>query len=131
MFRLNRSDHQDYVRRRPRLFSITHSSLPVTSPTLPSSSGDIYQPRKLMIAPPPKHEINDAAVPAPTRPLPSAPLPSSYESDPDPSKTVFCTAPHDRTSPLVQYGLMIDAGSTGSRIHVYKFNNCGPSPAYE
>lgn len=26
---------------------------------------------------------------------------------------------------------MIDAGSTGSRIHIYKFNNCGPSAAYE
>ncbi len=26
---------------------------------------------------------------------------------------------------------MIDAGSTGSRIHIYKFNNCGSSPVYE
>ncbi|KAJ6614816.1 nucleoside phosphatase GDA1/CD39 [Mycena sp. CBHHK59/15] len=26
---------------------------------------------------------------------------------------------------------MLDAGSTGSRIHIYKFNNCGPAPAYE
>jgi guanosine-diphosphatase len=26
---------------------------------------------------------------------------------------------------------MIDAGSTGSRIHIYKFNHCGAIPAYE
>ncbi|KAJ2928205.1 hypothetical protein H1R20_g8880, partial [Candolleomyces eurysporus] len=26
---------------------------------------------------------------------------------------------------------MIEGGSTGSRMHVYKFNNCKPSPSYE
>ncbi|KAJ7621946.1 hypothetical protein DFH06DRAFT_769104 [Mycena polygramma] len=31
---------------------------------------------------------------------------------------------------LVQYVLVLDAGSTGSRIHIHKFNNCSPSPAY-
>lgn len=31
----------------------------------------------------------------------------------------------------MQYVSMIDAGSTGSRIHVYKFNNCGPAPELE
>ncbi|KAJ6585612.1 nucleoside phosphatase family-domain-containing protein [Mycena capillaripes] len=55
----------------------------------------------------------------------------SFETDPDPTKTTYCTKPHSSSARLVQFALMLDAGSTGSRIHVYKFNNCGPLPAYE
>lgn len=33
--------------------------------------------------------------------------------------------------PLVQYAIMMDAGSTGSRIHIYKFNYCKSSPELE
>jgi len=57
--------------------------------------------------------------------------PTSFETDPDPSKTTYCTTPHTLNLPLVQYALMVDAGSTGSRIHIYKFNHCGPSASYE
>ncbi|KAG7127566.1 guanosine-diphosphatase like protein [Verticillium longisporum] len=42
-----------------------------------------------------------------------------------------CTKSSSKTKPIVQYVLMIDAGSTGSRIHVYKFNNCGAAPELE
>ncbi|KZT09167.1 uncharacterized protein LAESUDRAFT_674953 [Laetiporus sulphureus 93-53] len=68
----------------------------------------------------------DEMIPKP----PSSP-PTGPENDPDLSKTVHCVAPYKPTLRLVQYALMIDAGSTGSRIHIYKFNNCGPSPSYE
>ena len=52
------------------------------------------------------------------------PLDSSYGTD-------KCTQSSSPSKPIVQYVLMIDAGSTGSRIHVYKFNNCGPTPELE
>lgn len=42
-----------------------------------------------------------------------------------------CSASYSNDKPVVQYALMVDAGSTGSRIHVYKFNNCGPVPELE
>ncbi|KAL7945533.1 GDA1/CD39 family domain-containing protein [Trichoderma barbatum] len=53
-----------------------------------------------------------------------APIDSSYGTD-------KCSKSYSKDKPIVQYVLMIDAGSTGSRIHVYKFNNCGPIPELE
>ncbi|KAG0320831.1 Guanosine-diphosphatase [Linnemannia gamsii] len=44
--------------------------------------------------------------------------------------STHCTKAHPGR-PLVQYVLMVDAGSMGSRIHVYKFNYCNATPELE
>ena len=78
-------------------------------------------------------------LPPPTKPhtiidnnkVSTSKLPTSPADGPDPSKTVHCTTPYKPSLPLVQYALMIDAGTMSLCIHIYKFNNCGPSAAYE
>ncbi|KAL0568256.1 Guanosine-diphosphatase, partial [Marasmius crinis-equi] len=57
--------------------------------------------------------------------------PASFETDSDPSSTTRCTSPHSPGTPVVQRALMIDAGSIGSRIYVYKFNNCASRLSFE
>ena len=64
-------------------------------------------------------------------PVPSVQIAQQYSSNTPQSYTSVCSQSADPSKPIVQYVLMIDAGSTGSRIHIYKFHNCNQVPVLE
>ncbi|KAI0716106.1 nucleoside phosphatase family-domain-containing protein [Cerioporus squamosus] len=89
----------------------------IMRPDVPSQH---YEHAQYPVASPP-HNDDTAPSARPTDPA----------SDGDLTKTHYCTKSYKAGVPLVQFALMIDMGAVGSRIHIYKFNNCGPSPEYE
>lgn len=111
------------------------------APHKPESHEEVKPPFPYDSTPPAKPDTHVAdekpVTPPPKKPTDSKPAqtisnpPKSPSDDPDPLKTVYCTKSSSASKDLVQYALMIDAGSQGSRIHVYKFNNCGESSMLE
>ncbi|KAG0280946.1 Guanosine-diphosphatase [Linnemannia exigua] len=63
--------------------------------------------------------------------IPAAPLEQTGSATwPENITSEHCDIAHPGR-PLIQYVLMIDAGSSGSRIHAYKFNYCKATPELE
>lgn len=50
------------------------------------------------------------------------------KSSTETSSSFECSRSFDGKRPVQQYVVMIDAGSSGSRVHVYEFNNCLEMP---
>ncbi|CEG80091.1 Putative Guanosine-diphosphatase [Rhizopus microsporus] len=55
---------------------------------------------------------------------------SYFDTDTISQISEHCTVPYPG-KPLIRYAIMIDAGSSGSRIHIYKFNYCKEMPELE
>ncbi|KAG6875285.1 hypothetical protein C0993_009954, partial [Termitomyces sp. T159_Od127] len=103
----------------------------------------VFAPRSASLVLTSETESSSPPPPRPTSPTPSSPPspPSSrptqpttaltFETDLDRTSTASCKHAHTASTPLIHYTLLLDAGSTGSRIHIYKFHNCHASPTLE
>lgn len=118
-------DDRIYNPSRPKKPPLTEESKENSKgkgPKLPTNK----QPPKISTPPPASNAVAPISMEVP---LPKGP--DSFEHDDDPTRTTYCVKPFDPTKKLVQYALVIDAGSTGSRIHAYKFNYCNAAPMLE
>lgn len=70
------------------------------------------------------HNIGQKAESSASRP--AEPLADAVKEND--SNSFECAKSYDGVKPVNQYVIMIDAGSSGSRVHVYHFNNCLSSP---